>query len=138
MTTCFWTPSVLYDKTKFPSSPPQRKETVMASNAKVKPTSKSTFIKAIAERTELSKKQVTEVLDAIADTIRTDLKKKDLGVFTLPGLAKFKLIQKKAVPAGERMDPFTKQLRMFPAKPAKKVVKAVPVKALKDFAASVK
>jgi DNA-binding protein HU-beta len=111
----------------------------MASTSnKVRPTSKSSLIKAIAERTELSKKQVTEVLEALSETIRNDLKKKDLGVFTLPGLAKFKLITKKAVPAGERMNPFTKQMQFFPAKPAKKVVKAVPVKALKDFAGNMK
>jgi DNA-binding protein HU-beta len=110
----------------------------MASNTKVRPTSKSTLIKAIAEKTELSKKQVTEVLETLGELIRGDLRKKDVGVFTLPGLAKFKLVTKKAVPAGERMNPFTKQMQFFAAKPAKKVVKAVPVKALKDYAATVK
>ncbi|HMO35582.1 MAG TPA: HU family DNA-binding protein [Gemmatales bacterium] len=106
--------------------------------AKVKATTKSGIIKNLSEATGLSKKDVTAVLDALTDHIHTDLAKKGVGVFTLPGLCKFKLDTKKAVPAGERMDPFTKQMKMYPAKPAKKVVKARPVKALKDFAASVK
>ncbi len=107
--------------------------------SKVKATTKSGLIKDLAEKTNLTKKQVTEVLDCLGDAIKSDLGKKGgPAVFTLPGLVKFKLITKKAVPAGERMNPFTKQMQFFPAKPAKKVVKAAPVKALKDFAAGVK
>lgn len=106
--------------------------------AKVKATTKSGIIKNLSETTGLSKKDVTTLLDALGDHIRGDLAKKGVGVFTLPGLCKFKLDQKKAVPAGERKDPFSGQMKMYPAKPAKKVVKARPVKALKDFAASVK
>lgn len=103
-----------------------------------KPTTKSQIIKNLAEKTGLTKKQVVEFLDALVDHIHTDLGKKGPGVFTLPGLCKFKLDTKKPVPAGERMDPFTKTMKFYAAKPAKKVVKARPIKALKDFAASVK
>jgi len=103
-----------------------------------KATTKSALIKHLSEKTELSKKQVVAVLDGLSDMIKKDLRDKNIAVFTLPGLVKFKLITKKAVPAGERMNPFTKQMQFFPAKPAKKVVKGVPVKALKDFAASMK
>lgn len=103
-----------------------------------KATTKSALIKTLSEKTELSKKQVVAVLDGLSDMIKKDLRDKNIGVFTLPGLVKFKLITKKAVPAGERMNPFTKQMQFFPAKPAKKVCKAGPVKALKDFAATMK
>lgn len=106
--------------------------------AKVKATTKSGMIKNLSETTGLAKKDVTALLDALADHIRGDLGKKGVGVFTLPGLCKFKLDVKKAVPAGERKDPFSGQMKFYPAKPAKKVVKARPVKALKDFAAGVK
>jgi len=106
--------------------------------ARVKATSKSNMIKNLAETTGVSKKDVTSVLDALGNHIREDLAKKGVGVFTLPGLVKFKLDIKKAVPAGERKDPFSGQMKFYPAKPAKKVVKARPVKALKDYAASVK
>lgn len=106
--------------------------------AKVKATTKSQIIKNLSETTNLSKKDVTALLDALMAHIHTDLAKKGVGVFTLPGLCKFKLDLKKAVPAGERKDPFSGQMKFYPAKPAKKVVKARPVKALKDFAASVK
>lgn len=106
--------------------------------SKVKATTKSQIIKNLAESTNLSKKDVTALLDALTSHIHTDLAKKGVGVFTLPGLCKFKLDVKKAVPAGERKDPFSGQMKFYPAKPAKKVVKARPVKALKDYAASVK
>jgi len=106
--------------------------------AKVKATSKSAIIKNLAESTELSKKQVMALLDALTAHIHADLAKKGVGVFTLPGLCKFKLDIKKAVPAGERKDPFSGQMKFYDAKPARKVVKARPVKALKDFAAGVK
>jgi nucleoid DNA-binding protein len=105
---------------------------------KVKATTKSQIIKNLAESTSLTKKNVTDLLDALLAHIHTDLAKKGVGVFTLPGLCKFKLDVKKAVPAGERKDPFSGQMKFYPAKPAKKVVKARPVKALKDFAATVK
>ena len=103
-----------------------------------KPTTKSQIIKNLSESTILSKKYGVALLDALVAPIHADLGKKGVGVFTLPGLCKFKLDQKKAVPAGERMDPFTKQMKFYPAKPAKKVLKARPVKSLKDYAASVK
>jgi DNA-binding protein HU-beta len=93
-----------------------------------KPTTKSALIKSLAEQTELSKKQIVAVLDALSESIKKDLRNKSIGVFTVPGLVKFKLV----------MNPFTKQMQFFPAKPAKKVVKAAPVKAMKDFAATVK
>lgn len=91
---------------------------------------KAQYIGAIADKTDLNKKQVNAVLDAMNEVIVKQLK--SAGEATLPGLLKLKVRKKAAVPAGERMDPFTKQMRMFPAKPARKVVKASPVKALKD------
>jgi hypothetical protein len=52
----------------------------------------------------------------------------------MPGLFKIKVVSKAAVPAGERMNPFTKQMQMMPAKPARRVIKIRPLKALKDMA----
>ena len=46
---------------------------------------------------------------------------------------KSKTVKKKAIPAGERRNPFTGQMQHFPAKPASKKVRATALKALKDL-----
>ena len=51
----------------------------------------------------------------------------------IPGLLKLKTVKKKAIPAGERRNPFTGQMQHFPAKPASKKVRATALKALKDL-----
>ena len=102
------------------------------SEAKTKSTkmTKSAFVAAVADKTGLSKKQASETLEAVNGIIVQQLNKQ--GEVTIPGLMKLVVVKKKAVPAGERLNPFTKQMQMFPAKPARKVVKGRPVKALKD------
>ena len=55
------------------------------------------------------------------------------GIFTVPGLMKCTVRNKPAVPAGRRMDPFTKQMRDFPAKPASRVVNIRPLKNMKEM-----
>lgn len=91
---------------------------------------KSEFLVAIAEKSSLSKKQAGQVMDAISSVITDQLKSS--GEVTIPGLIKLSVSVKEAVPAREGINPFTKQPQMFAAKPARKVVKARPVKALKD------
>jgi len=50
----------------------------------------------------------------------------------LPGFAKFVVIKKPATKARKGINPFTKEPTMFKAKPARKLVRARPVKAIKD------
>src|ERR1043166_5803967 len=102
----------------------------MAKAATAKAPSKTEVINNIAQATELTKKQVAAVFDALNDQIKASLKK---GSFQVPGLCKIVVKQIPAKKAGERMDPFTKQMRMFPAKPARKTVRIRPLKALKDM-----
>lgn len=52
----------------------------------------------------------------------------------VPGLVKLKLKDTPATPAGERMNPFTKQMANVAAKPASKKVKVSPLAALKKAA----
>jgi nucleoid DNA-binding protein len=104
----------------------------MAKSAKV--ATKSEILSNIAEATDLSRKQVASVFDALAAQIKAAVGKKGPGVFTLPGLAKIVVVHKPAVPAHKGINPFTKQEQMFAAKPARKVIKARPLKALKDMA----
>ena len=104
----------------------------MANGAK--PASKSEVLTRIAESTELSRKQVASVFDALAEQIGSAVGKKGSGVFAVPGLMKITVIQKPATKARKGINPFTKEEVMFKAKPARKVIKVRPLKALKDMA----
>jgi nucleoid DNA-binding protein len=57
---------------------------------------------------------------------------KKTGVFLVPGFAKFVVIKKPATKARKGTNPFTGEPMMFKAKPARKIVRARPVKAAKD------
>jgi nucleoid DNA-binding protein len=96
--------------------------------------SKSEVLASIAETTELSRKQVASVFDALSDLIKKNVGKKGPGMFVVPGLMKIVVIQKPATKAHKGINPFTKQEQMFKAKPARKVIKVRPMKALKDMA----
>ena len=61
-----------------------------------KPPTKTQILTNIAEATELTKKDVAKVFDALADEIRNNLKSRGPGSFTIPGLLK---IEKKRMPA---------------------------------------
>jgi len=101
----------------------------MADNNAPKAMTKSAVYQEIVESTGLTKKQVGEVFDALSKLLKRELGKKGPGMFTLPGLAKLKLVRKPATKARQGVNPFTKQPQMFKAKPARKIVRARPVKA---------
>jgi DNA-binding protein HU-beta len=69
-------------------------------------------------------------MDALAVIGYKELKK--TGAFLVPGFAKFVVIKKPATKARKGINPFTKEPTVFKAKPARKVIKARPVKAAKD------
>ena len=104
----------------------------MAKSAKA--ATKSEILSSIATATELSRKQVTSVFDALTSQIKGAVGKKGSGVFALPGLLKIIVIQKPATPKRKGINPFTKQEQVFKAKPARKVIKVRALKALKDMA----
>jgi nucleoid DNA-binding protein len=93
---------------------------------------KSEFVGAIAKKSGLEKKQVTAALVALNEIVYKELSKGGAGEVVLPGLIKLITVKKPAVPAREGINPFTGQPAVFKAKPASKVVKARPVKQLKD------
>ena len=99
-----------------------------------KAASKSEILKNIAEETELSRKQVASVFDALSQQIKYAVGKKGPGVFAVPGLMKITVVHKPATKARKGINPFTKEEVMFKAKPARKVIKVRALKALKDFA----
>jgi DNA-binding protein HU-beta len=94
--------------------------------------SKSQFIATLAEKSGLSKKQAATVMDTINAMVVEQLGKQGPGEVLIPGLLKLNVVVKPATPEREGINPFTKQPTIFKAKPARKVVKAHPVKALKD------
>ena len=103
----------------------------MAKSAKS--ATKSEILSNIAAATDLSRKQVASVLDALSDQVKSAVGKKGPGVFALPGLMKIIVVQKPATPERKGINPFTKQEQIFKAKPARKVVKVRALKALKDM-----
>ena len=105
-----------------------------AKTAPAKVATKSEIITSIAATTELSRKQVASVFEALAGLIKTNVGKKGPGTFVVPGLMKIMVIQKPATKAHKGINPFTKEEQMFKAKPARKVIKVRPLKALKDMA----
>jgi nucleoid DNA-binding protein len=92
--------------------------------------SKAQFITAFAEKTGMNRKQAAAALTTLNAMAAEHLRKS--GELVIPGLVKLQVAVKPATPEREGINPFTKQPTIFKAKPARKVVKAHPVKALKD------
>jgi nucleoid DNA-binding protein len=104
----------------------------MAKAAKAKPPSKSEVLAAIAEETQLTKKQVAAVMDSLTNQINKAIGKKGPGVFTLPALCKIYVHIRKATPAKMMKKPGTDEMIQVSAKPARKVVKVRALKPLKE------
>merc|ERR1719266_243031 len=88
---------------------------------------KGTITDALANSCELKKGVVMKLLGSLAEVGAAEVRKS--GVFTIPGLARIKTRRKPATKATKRMM-FGKET-VVKAKPAKTVVKAFPVAALK-------
>jgi nucleoid DNA-binding protein len=89
---------------------------------------KSQVVSAVAAKADLSKKQVSSVLEALGDQMKKALR--GVGVFTLPGVCKMRVVKKAATKAREGVNPFTGVKMMIKAKPASKKVR---IRALKNL-----
>ena len=89
------------------------------------PTTKSGIMAALAESAEITKKQALQVYERLIDLAIKGAKQEEKG-FMLPGLGKVKKIQR---PARMGRNPATGEQNKIKAK---KVVKLVACKALKD------
>lgn len=96
---------------------------------------KTQLMTEIAELTQLTKKQVSAVLDELGALIERHVKKNAVGHFTLPGLFKIQVVRKPATKARKGINPFTGEETVFKAKPARNTIKVRPLKKLKDYAA---
>ena len=109
-------------------------KTKAAGGKSSKPMTKSAVYQALAEKTDLPRKKVVEVFDALAALIQQEIGKKGAGVFTVPnGLVKIKRAEKKATPARKGRNPATGEEIMVPAKPKRTVVRAQALKNLKGM-----
>merc|ERR1712087_957492 len=99
----------------------------MKAKAAVKAMSKGGIAEALGAACEVKKTVASKFLDELARVATQEVKK--TGVFAVPGLARLKIRTKPATKAGKR-EVFGKVV-MVKAKPARKIVKAFPVAALK-------
>jgi len=98
---------------------------------------KSQLFAHISEETGLARRDVAQVFDSLADVIEGHIKSRGVGEFKLPGLLNVKVNKKPATKARKNVpNPFRPgEFMDVAAKPARKVVKVLPLKALKDMAA---
>jgi DNA-binding protein HU-beta len=93
---------------------------------------KSELIQKISEHhpNNITRKDVKGVIESLAEIGYKELKR--TGAFFVPGFAKFVVVKKPATKARKGINPFTKEPTIFKAKPARKIIRARPVKAAKE------
>merc|ERR1712196_286917 len=111
-----------------PSLPQQLPAMAPAMKAAKKTMAGGVIVKTIAEKTGLKAKDVKGIFSELQTIAYAEVKKTEK--FVIPQLVMLKLKHKPATKAGVRM--MFGEEKKVAAKPAKKVVKAFPAKALKD------
>lgn len=94
---------------------------------------KAQVIAEIATLTEIEKKSVGRVFEALQELIRKQLSGRGPGEFVIPNLVKLRVVKKPATKERPGINPFTKEPIVIPAKPASKKVRATALKSLKDL-----
>jgi DNA-binding protein HU-beta len=94
---------------------------------------KAQVITELAGASDLDKKSVNRVFDALQDLIRKQLSARGPGEFVVPGLVKLRVVKKPATKERQGINPFTKEPMTIAAKPASKKVRATALKNLKDL-----
>ena len=95
---------------------------------------KTSLITPLAELAAVEIKAVKAIIASLEATILASVHRKGLGSFTLPGLLKVNVVNVPAKKKRTGIDPFTKQERVFAAKPATVKIKTRALKTLKDAA----
>jgi nucleoid DNA-binding protein len=94
---------------------------------------KTQIIQAIAEDTDLTRKQVAEVFGSLGNLIQRHMQKRGSGEFTIPETGvKVRRVRKPARKARMGRNPATGETIKIAAKPASTVVKVTALKALKE------
>jgi DNA-binding protein HU-beta len=92
---------------------------------------RSKFLNAVSERAGASRRDVEHVWENALGVIQDAIKKGE--DVSLTGFGKFKQKVTAARKAGLRKDPFTGEMRNFPARPAKKAPRFLPAKQFKEY-----
>ncbi|MFK7887376.1 MAG: HU family DNA-binding protein [Gammaproteobacteria bacterium] len=101
--------------------------------AAAKAPTKSEILAHISDDTGLTRKEVSSVFESLDTIIKKSLGRRGPGIFTLPGLLKIKKVTKPATKARKGRNPFTGEEMTFKAKPARKAVKVLALKNLKEM-----
>lgn len=94
----------------------------------------SQIISVISEETGLSKKEVKSVLESLGELSHRHIMKRGSGKFKIPYVG-VQVVRKTKPATKKRMgrNPATGEEMVIPAKPKREVVKATPLKALKEL-----
>ena len=113
----------------------KKKKTRSKSKTEIKPRTKSQLFGDIADKTELTRREVASVFDAMSGIMKKDLGSRGPGAFTVPGLMKVSKVHKPRRPARKGVpNPFRPgELMDVAARPARNVVKVRALKNLKDM-----
>ena len=94
---------------------------------------KTAILNEIATNTNLSRAQVSSVMDELESVIERHIRKRSVGEFTLPGLLKIKAAKRPATKKRMGRNPATGEEIAIPAKPATTRVRVTALKKLKDM-----
>jgi nucleoid DNA-binding protein len=94
---------------------------------------KTAILNEIATNTNLSRAQVSSVMDELESVIERHIRKRSAGEFTLPGLLKIKAAKRPATKKRMGRNPATGEEIVIPAKPATTRVRVSALKKLKDM-----
>jgi nucleoid DNA-binding protein len=94
---------------------------------------KTGILNELAERTQLSRKQIDSVLTELESLIERHIRKKAVGEFTLPGLVKIRAAKRPATKKRTGRNPKTGEEIVIAAKPASVRVRVTALKRLKEM-----
>ena len=94
---------------------------------------KTGILNEIANNTDLSRKQVSAVLEELETLIERHIKKRGAGEFTLPGLLKIRSVKRPATKKRMGRNPATGEEIMIGPKPASIRVRVTALKRLKEM-----
>ena len=115
-------------KAKAKAAAPARKITAIRDKM-----TKTAILNEIAEKTELSRKQVDGVLGELEILIERHIKKGGCGEFTLPGLLKIRSVKRPATKKRMGRNPATGEEIVIGPKPASIRARVSALKKLKDM-----
>lgn len=102
--------------------------------SKAKAATKTQMFQQLAEMTDgVTKKQIQGLFESLVKFIEKEVSKKGPGLVTIPGLLKIKRVEKAATKDRPGRNPQTGEAITIKGKPKRTVVKAYPLKALKEM-----